>query len=398
MHTARRRLSTLAIIPVLVIGLAACATPTGSQSSTGSSSTDSESAPTPGSTSESPTDGPTDSAAGSEPDSGSGASPDGEPVFTAVAPAPRLPVTCAQFLASMPGMTGATVSRTVNGTAQQAALDQVGFIDCELYGSLAGVPVTIRTVVGVEIPRSVVTPRVEAAAAAGQPTDLGGQLSYSDCGFVGSALDCWSGVYANGYFAEINFSRQSWASSAAFDAATLTITSTLAARVAAWGAPPAAWKAPSSALRWATDCESRVASTDSAIVDAIPSSVSSPRDAMPDSGFALSTIGLDRAGFTFCEWPGSLGVTVVIVPGASWRFAQPGALGGTPYPYPGALATFDVLPYWSGYATSSLLLVVDDSLVVVNVGAEYDHPTIPVTQVRSITLDIAQAVIDEFGS
>jgi hypothetical protein len=290
------------------------------------------------------------------------------------------------------------VINTVIGTAQEAALAQVGFIDCELHGTLGTKPVTIRTVVGVEIPRSTVTARVNAALAAGHPTGLGAELSYSDCGHVDDALECWSGVYANGYYAEISFRRNAWTNTAAFDAATLTVTSSLASRVASWGSPPPAWKAPSDALRWATECGTDVANTDSAIVAAIPSPVSSPRDGMPNDGFALTNIGLDRAGFTYCEWAGDLGVSILVVPGASWYFAQPGVLEGPLYPYPDALATFYVSSLWQGYATSALHLVVDDSFVLIGVGADGGTAPIPLSDVPSVVFDIADAVVDEFGS
>lgn len=405
MTSARRRLVVLASIPMLVVGLAACAPSSGSQSTTGSSSTDSGGDSTPGSTSDSPSDAPSESAPEPGVDEGSPSEPYVEPVFTAVAPTPRLPVDCEQLFSSLDGLNGGTGYIYYAGSAREAVFDQAGFLHCGINSELAGTLVRIEIMVGVEIPRSVAQARVDEAASAGHHTAIGGELSYSDCGKVGQSLTCWSAVYANGYFAEYSISRYSAGIPAVNTAAALDLTEALGARIASWGTPPPAWRAPANAVRWASDCETDVASTDASLVDAVPFPVGSPIGAGSEfTEFALDDIADERVGYTSCQWaqdPNPV-VSVVIVPGASWMFAQPGALTGTPYRFSGALAAYTIEPVRNnaaiGASQGTLQLVVDDSLVIVSVASAYDMPSIPTDQLTTIPVDIAEAIIAEFGN
>ncbi len=393
----RRRWSAVAVSSVLLLGVAACSAPQPDAVITTESSSAAEGADQPtNSTSDSPTNPPTETGSAAEEgvEGHSAAEDFAPPVFTAVAPTPRLPVNCSQLFSSLQGVSDAYVRSTTVGAARDAALAQAGFIDCELSGQLSGTPVTIRVVVGVDILRSVVQRRVDDALAAGNDTGLGAELSYSNCGSVDPSSPCWGGVYANGYLAEISIVRTG-AATEAFGAAALQFTSSLGSRVTTWGPPPAAWKAPRDALRWASDCASDVASTDTAIVAAIPFSVESPRAVASNDGFELNTIADERVGVTWCEWGSCPSVLVYIVPGASWKFGQPGELTGTPYNFPGALATFDVQEQ---YSFGKLTLVVDDSLVVAMVNSDYYQSKASAEQLRSIPVDVAEAIVAEFGS
>lgn len=395
MTSGRRYWPVVAASVVLVLGVVACSSPqTDSLGVTGSSSSGDLAEQSGSGASDSPTDAASENLAEDGASGDPGAEEFAAPVFTAVAPTPRLPVNCSQLFASLRGVSGAAVQPTIVGTARDAALAQAGFIDCELYGELSGTPVTIRAVVGADIPRSVAQRRVDAAAAAGHDTRLGAELSYSNCDSATPPSPCWGGVFANGYFAEVRIERTG-TTAAGFGAAALQFTSSLASRVATWGPPPSAWKAPRDALRWASDCATDVASTDSPIVAAIPFSVGSPRAAASNAGFELNTIVDERVGLTWCEWGSGPSVLIYIVPGASWKFGQPGELYGSPYSFPGALATLDVQ---SAYSTGTITLVIDDSLVIATVTSEIGQPKASPEQLSSIPIDVAEAIVAEFGA
>ena len=379
----------VALVAIATLALAACAGPSGGSSTSGGvDSGSSQPGFTDGETSAPmPTDTPADGLPG---DGGtSGESVDDAPVFTATTPTPRLPVTCAQFFAGLSGVSGASVQTTIVGTVREAALAQVGFIDCELSAQLSTTPVIVRAIVGVDIPRSVVQQRVDAAAAAGHETALGGQLSYSDCSAVTSSTSCSAGVFANGYFAELSIRKVSTAA-ATFPSDARRLVSALAGRVASWGAPGAAWQPPSGLLRWATDCATDVAATDAAVVAAIPFSGATPRAAASGDGFVLNAIVDQRVGLTWCEWGRGPSVLVYIVPGASWKFGAPGGLPGNPIPYPDALATFDIYP---SAAQSTLMIVIDDSLLLVQVIADADEQQPTIEELNTVPFEVAEAIL-----
>lgn len=404
MNLLRRRWGVLVTVSVLSLALAACSPPatepaltTGSTAESGSDDSSSESSSGEGSGS--PTPVPTDADSDLDPTTESSGESVSAPVFTAVAPAPRLPVTCAQLMASLPGLTGGTASPMYEGYFLEAVVLQAGFLRCQMSSEVASVPVSIQIMVGVEIPETMVQGRVDAAAAAGHHTNLGADLSYSDCGKVAREWKCSSGIYANGYFAEISISRNAPATSAS-DAATIQFMESLATRIASWGSPAPAWQAPAEALRWETDCETDVARTDSAIAAAAPFPIGTPSSGFVDE-FTLSAVANERAGLTYCTWGVNPhpSLTVAILPGASWMFAQPGALTGSPHTFPGALATLSVSPVKNsaarGYSAGTLWLVIDDSSVMVSVASAYDMPSIPTAQLTSVPTDVAEALISD---
>jgi hypothetical protein len=398
---ARRRLAALTLVSVLTVMLAACSVAAESSDTSEAGSEDSSETSSPSAESDSPTDSPTDTADEPGASAVSDSEPYVEPVFTAVAPSPRVPVTCTQLFTSLAGLSGGSGSPMYEGTPFDAIRAQAGSLHCEISTNLERIPAHIEVLVGVDIPRSHVQSRVDDAVAAGHHTGFGGELSYSNCGKIGAWNPCYSGVYATGYFAEVRIS-PSGSTNAGLDTASLQFAQSLATRLASWGPAPVAWRAPTEALRWSTGCEAEADRVAAAVADVVPFPIGSATEMSSDwYEFSLFEIADQRSGVTRCQWGVDRNptVTVMIVPGASWMFAQPGALTGTPYRLSDALAALTVIPVKNGaavgYSDGTAQVVAHDSLVVVSVTSAYDMPSIPTSQLTTLPVDIAKAIIAE---
>lgn len=351
--TVRRRLMGFAVVPVLVLGLAACAT-----------EPEPEAEPTP---TVEPT--PTETIA--------------EPTL----PGSRVPATCEQVLAGVDGFTGGPATAVDAGSLiTQAMLDQAGFIFCEVEGSVGGTAVSIRGLVGIDIELPSVDPSSAIAA---------GDAAWTECRTAEEFNYCMSAVYAGAYAFEFSTIRTG-PITPDFPSAMESLIVDLGDRMAAWPAPVAAWVAPEGVLAWAIDCDADVAATDAVVRASLPFSSNPPTFSGSGDGFPFIYVAGARQGLTSCAWYGEGGqpgwVDITIAPGAAWVLEGGAALPGTPIDYPGALAAsvndeFDVVTVW---------VVIDGSIVAVDLvegGPVGDQTAVVAAAVR-----VVDAIVAEFGT
>jgi hypothetical protein len=365
MRSPRRRLYAVVAAPLLVLSLAACAP---------------EAAPEQPATSE-PT--PTDTVAAHTP------------------PGSRVPATCEQLFAGLDGFTGGP-ARVVDTEylVTEALLDQAGFEFCTVSGTIGGTPVDITTVVGVDVDEAQMRSSLDYADEYDLATDLGGELSVSECIPQRDFSYCLTTIYASGYLIEFSTVLRG-AVAADFDASFRSLAADLGDRVRAWPAPVAAWVAPEGALTWAHTCETDVAASDAAIRTAMPFDVAPPTIIGSGDGFSMIYEAERRQQATSCSWYSSGepfgSVSIEIAPGSAWVVEQGTPLPGLAIDYPGALAASVV--DWPSVAEPTqawLWVAIDGSIIVVEVstgGAHFD---------RQASIDAAIQVIDaivaEFGA
>jgi len=367
MMTVRRRLMVFAAVPVLVLGLAACA-----------SEPEPEAEPTP---TVEPT--PTETVAGPTP------------------PGSRVPATCEQLFAGVDGFTGGpAVDVELESLLTRATMDQAGFEYCTVTGAIGATPVEITTVVGVEIAEAVMLDTIDFANEFDLVTQIGGELSYSECVPVSDFSYCLTQIFAGGYLIEFS-TNPSGPIAADFDESFRLFAADLGDRALAWPAPVAAWTAPEGALTWAYPCETDVASSDGAIRAAMPFEVMPPTIIGSGDGFNMFYAADRLQQATSCSWYGSGeqfgSVSIEIAPGSAWIVEQGTPLPGTPIDYPGALAASVVDWPSDGEPTQSWLwVVIDGSIVVVEVntgGAGFDRQASIDASTR-----VVDAVVAEFGT
>lgn len=364
MRSPRRRLCAVVAAPLLVLSLAACVP-------------EPEAAPEPPPTVE-PV--PTETAA------------------TPTPPGSRVPATCEQLFAGLAGFAGGPAARVdLDYLPNIAVLAQAGYEFCRVPGMIGGTPVTITTVVGVDIARDSVQKTVDAADEFGLPTGVGGELSYTECTAASDFSYCSTGVYANGYLIEFTIVRDG-AIAADFDSSLRRLTVDLGERAESWPAAVPAWIPPPGALTWANDCEGEVVASDAAIRVAMPFDPWPPTFFGSGDGYPLFYKAEELQSTTHCEWSSSGddfgSASISITPGAAWIVEAGATLPGTPIDYPGALAASVVDN--PEYSNVSVWVVIDNSIVIVDMDTGYlidDRPG-----EIDAALEVVDAIVAEFGA
>ncbi len=367
MRSSRYRLLGFAAAPLLVLSLAACAT-------------EPEPAPEPPPIVE-PT--PTETVAGPTP------------------PGSRVPATCEQLFAGIDGFTGGpAVDVDIESLLTKASMDQAGFEYCRVTGAIGATPVEITTVIGVEIDEAVMREALNVADEFGLGTDVGGELSTSQCIPVDTYSYCVSLIYAGGYLLEFS-TIPSGPLAADFEESFLSFAADLGDRALAWPPPVTAWRAPEGALTWAHTCETDVAASDGAIRAAMPFDVMPPTIIGSGDGFSMLYEAARRQQATSCSWYGTGDqygtVSIEIAPGSAWIVEQGTPLPGIAIDYPGALAAS--IHDWPSAADPTqawMWVAIDGSIIVVEVntgGVGFDRQATIEASTR-----VVDAVVAEFGS
>ncbi|MBX9472745.1 hypothetical protein [Microcella sp.] len=324
-----------------------------------------------------------------------------ETIAAPSAPGSRVPMTCEQLFAGVDGFTGGpAVDVALDSLLLKATVDQAGFEYCTISGAIGATPVEIRTVVGVEIDEAVIQRSIEFAEEYGLGTNVGGELSYSECIPVDTYSYCVTEIFAGGYVLQFSTSPDGPVA-ADFEQSFRSFAADLGDRALAWPAPAPAWAAPEGALTWAHTCETEVAASDAAIRAAMPFEVMPPTIIGSGDGFSMFYEAERRQQATSCSWYGSGeqygSVSVEIAPGAAWIVEQGTPLPGTAIDYPGALAASVV--DWPSEAEPTqawLWVAIDGSIVVVEVstgGVSFDRQAAIEASTR-----VVDAVVAEFGT
>lgn len=321
-----------------------------------------------------------------------------ETTATPTLPGSRIPATCEQVFADVAGFTGGPATRIGREyLSLVAAVDQSGFDFCRVSGALGGTPVEITAVLGVDIESATVQAALDWALSYGVQTDIGGELSWTQCRAADSPSYCATEVFVSGYLAQFTTIIEGSISSD-FDASLRALTTDLGNRMATWPEPVPAWQIPEGALEWAYDCETDVALTDGAVRAAMPFESAPATTFGSGDGYPLLYDAQQRQNQTLCAWESTGGdyslAYVQILPGSAWLLEQGSTLPGDPITYPGALAASAIDD--SANSTMTVWVAIDGSIISVDLYSSY------LADDRSgdlaATLRIVDAIVAEFGT
>jgi hypothetical protein len=316
-----------------------------------------------------------------------------ETVAAPTPPGSRVPLDCAQLFVGLDGFSVSSSAAREGYAWGRAVQDQSGSISCETEGMLGGTSVSVLAIVAPDVSRQTAQERADSPGVQEvNLTNLGGEISYSNCRAKPGMGYCLGTAWSGGYMIDYSIGPNQDQVAPDFDESFGRFAAALGSRLDSWAPPPAAWQAPEGALAWANDCRGDVAATDDAVRAAIPFEVAEVSYAGGDSFWLWSELER-RVGVTSCIWTGAQGsASIQILPGAEWLFEQPGVLPGTPYDYPGALATVDAQE-----SSVSLHLVVDASyveVVLMDYGSSAPDPEQRTASARAI----ADAIVAQLGT
>jgi len=320
---------------------------------------------------------------------------------TDVAPTPpgsRVPATCEQVFAGVAGFTGGPATRIGREyLSLVAAVDQSGFDFCRVSGALGSTPVEITAVLGVDIEAATVQAALDWALSYSLQTDIGGELSWTECRAADIPSYCSTEVFVSGYLVQFT-TVVDGPIAGDFDASLRALTTDLGNRMAAWPEPVPTWQMPEGALEWSYDCEADVAMTDGAVRAAMPFESAPASTFGSGDGYPLLYEAERRQNQTHCAWESTGGdyslAFVQILPGSAWLIEQGSTLPGDPIAYPRALAASaedDALN-----SRTTVWVAIDGSLISVDLYSGY------LIDDRSgdlaATLRIVDAIVAEFGT
>ena len=322
-------IATLAVVPALVLALAACTT----------ESAPAEMSPTP---------------VASE----TVAVPEPTPLGS------RVPADCATLFASgaVSGGTAAAVSR--DDVFFDATLQQAGYLACEYDGAIGSVDATLTLLIAVDQPPTALDDEVASAAANDLPTGVAGAASWSNCGVDDGRPTCRTQLLVGAYAFELIVNYRD-ASAAALLPAVTSLLTDLAELASTWPNAVTAWQPEAGALTWAHDCEDEVRPQQDVVRIAAPFALDDVVTAGGGDGAWTVYRAQEVTTHTYCAWHGTEGtIDLRILPGAAWLADTGVVMPGTPTELQGALA--------AGLATSNanvatLTALIDGSLVEVSV-------------------------------
>ena len=328
-----RRLAALIVAPLLVVGLAACATAVP------------EAMPTPTPTPTSTVEAPPEAKPGS-----------------------RIPLSCVELAALPSEFTSVSVTET---DLFQFAV--AGFASCVLGAQIEGADASLRLVI---LPDLKDTP-VGWFDAAGAPAE-------ATIGFAGSrsgvlcAVDvggsqtsrCESFADAQQFSVSLDLNVDGVVSQAGAITALASYLSALVPALDAVGDPLPAWDAGPGVLTYPNDCENDMAAVDGPIIDVLPFESARAEFPYSDDGAYIYVVANRRTGGIGCEWrSGIASLRLTVVAGASWVIDEGGF---TPLGSEISLAGADRawLEAQTGSSQVIVTFVVDRSLAFVSYEAD----------------------------
>lgn len=319
-----------AIVPALLLGLAACTTE-----------------PTPAATSPAPAASETFAA-----------DPEPTPLGS------RVPADCDALFASdaVSGGTAAAVTR--DDVFFDATLQQAGYLVCEYDGAIGSVDATVTVLVAVDQPPTALDDEVASAAANGLPTGIVGPASWSNCGVGDDRPTCRTQLMAGRYAIEVIVNYREAVAAELLPAVT-PLAVDLSELASTWPDAVEPWQPEADALTWAHDCEGAVRAQQDVVRDAAPFALDDVVTAGGGDGAWTVYRAQEATTLTYCSWYSTDGaIDLRILPGAAWLVDTGAVLPGSPTDLEGALAAGLATPNAN---VATLTALVDGSLVEVSV-------------------------------